>query len=76
MYLGDIYASANDVVFPQFDRSKHYLARNQLEEKYIVSVIFGVDHATANDTFAVVPVAILDDGNNTNSKLCIATRKK
>lgn len=62
MYLGDIYASANDVVFPQFDRSKHYLARNQLEEKYIVSVIFGVDHATANDTFAVVPVAILDDG--------------
>ncbi len=62
MYLGDIYASANDVVFPQFNRSKHYLARNQLEEKYIISVIFGVDHATANDTFAVVPVAILDDG--------------
>ena len=31
-------------------------------KKYIVSIIVGIDHATANDTFAVVPIAILDDG--------------
>jgi hypothetical protein len=62
MYLGDIYASASDVVFPQFKRDKNYKAVSQLDEKYIVSLIVGIDHATANDTYAVVPVAILDDG--------------
>lgn len=62
MFLGDIYASTSDVVFPQFKRDKHYKRADQLEEHYIVTLIIGVDHATANDTFAIVPVAILDDG--------------
>ena len=31
-------------------------------KKYIISIIVGIDHATANDTYAVVPVAVLDDG--------------
>lgn len=62
IFLGDIYASASDVVFPQFKRKEHYKTVNELDEKYIVSIIVGIDHATANDTFAVVPIAILDDG--------------
>jgi PBSX family phage terminase large subunit len=62
MFLGDIYASASDVVFPQFKRAEHYKSISQLDEKYITTIIVGIDHATANDTFAVVPVAILDDG--------------
>lgn len=62
MFLGDIYASASDVVFPQFKRADHYKTADKLDEKYIISIIVGIDHATANDTYAVVPVAVLDDG--------------
>lgn len=62
VFLGDINASTSDVVFPQFKRKLHYKKAHQLEEHYISTLIVGVDHATANDTFAVVPVAILDDG--------------
>lgn len=62
VFLGDINASASDVVFPQFDRSKHYKRAYELEKKYITTLFIGVDHATANDTFACVPVAVLDDG--------------
>lgn len=62
MYLGDIYAVASDVVFPQFKRAEHYKQSAEIEEKYIVGMIIGIDHATANDTFAAIPVAVLDDG--------------
>lgn len=62
VFLGDIRASTSDVVFPQFERSKSYKKAFQLEKHYITTLIIGIDHATANDTFAVVPVAILDDG--------------
>lgn len=62
VFLGDINASSSDVVFPQFSRDKHYKRYFELETHYISYLIIGVDHATANDTFAAVPVAVLDDG--------------
>lgn len=70
MFLGDINASTNDVVFPQFSRERHYKLAHQLEAHYIVTLIIGVDHATANDTFAIVPVAILDDGTTQTLEVC------
>ena len=62
VFLGDIKASTSDVVFPQFDREKSYKLKKDLETHYISTIIVGIDHATANDTFAVVPIAILDNG--------------
>lgn len=62
VFLGDINANTSDVVFPQFVRAKHYKKAYELVQHYITTLIIGIDHATANDTFAVVPVAILDDG--------------
>ena len=62
VFLGDIHASASDVVFPQFDRSKHYKRAYELEKKYITTLFIGIDHATTDDAFACVPVAVLDDG--------------
>lgn len=62
VFLGDINANTSDVVFPQFSRAKHYKRNYQLEPHYIMMIFVGIDHATANDTFAAVPVAILDDG--------------
>ena len=70
VFLGDIYASTSDVVFPQFVRSKHYKLAHKLEEHRISYLIIGVDHATANDTFAIVPVAILDDGTTQTLEVC------
>lgn len=70
IFLGDIDAKTADVVFPQFDRSKHYKKRTELEEHTITLLIIGVDHATANDTFAIVPVAILDDGTAQTLEIC------
>ena len=62
VFLGDITANTSDVVFPQFDRRKHYKRAYELDQHFISTIIIGVDHATANDTFACVPVAVLDDG--------------
>lgn len=70
MFLGDIYANTSDVVFPQFSRSKNYKKAYQLEQHYIVTLIIGIDHATANDTFFVTPVAILDDGTTQTLEVC------
>ena len=70
VFLGDIFASTSDVVFPQFSRSKNYKLAHKLEEHYINYLIIGVDHATANDTFAIVPVAILDDGTTQTLEVC------
>ena len=70
IFLGDIDAKTADVVFPQFDMSKHYKKRAELEEHTITLFIIGVDHATANDTFAIVPVAILDDGTAQTLEIC------
>ena len=62
MFLGDINANTSDVVFPQFNRSINYKKIYQIKQQRIITLIIGIDHATANDTFAVVPVAILEDG--------------
>ncbi|MBQ2652184.1 MAG: phage terminase large subunit [Methanobrevibacter sp.] len=62
MFLGDINANTSDVVFPQFTRDKNYKKVYQITPQRIITLIVGIDHATANDTFAVVPVAILEDG--------------
>lgn len=62
VFLGDINANTSDVVFPQFKRELHYKQAYELDKKYITHIIVGIDHATANDTFAIVPVAVLDDG--------------
>ena len=70
IFLGDIKASTSDVVFPQFNRDKHYKLATELKAHYIRCLIIGVDHATANDTFAVVPVAILDNGEAQTLEIC------
>ena len=70
VYLGDIHANTSTVVFPQFDRNRHYKTKPELEKKYITNLIVGIDHATANDTFAIVPVAILDDGTAQTLEVC------
>lgn len=70
MFLGDIHANTSDVVFPQFTRAKNYKMAHKLEQHYIVTLIVGVDHATANDTFGAVPVAILDDGTTQTLEIC------
>lgn len=70
VFLGDINANTSDVVFPQFTRSNNYKKNYELEEHYIVTLIIGIDHATANDTFAIVPVAILDDGTTQTLEVC------
>lgn len=62
MFLGDINANTSAVVFPQFTRAKNYKKVFDIKVQNIVTLIVGIDHATANDTFAVVPVAILEDG--------------
>lgn len=70
MFLGDIYANTSDVVFPQFSRKDNYKMAHKLDKHFITTLIVGVDHATANDTFAVVPVAILDDGTTQTLEVC------
>ena len=70
IFLGDIKASTSDVVFPQFNREKHYKLATELKTHYIRYLFLGVDHATANDTFACVPVAILDNGEAQTLEVC------
>jgi phage terminase large subunit len=71
MYLGDVRATVNDKVFPQFVRGIHYKLAKDLEVKNILRVIIGIDHATANDKFAVVPLAILSDGTCQTLQVCV-----
>lgn len=70
IYLGDINANTSSVVFPQFTRAKNYKKRTELTEKYFLTLIVGIDHATANDTLAFVPVAILNDGTTQTLEVC------
>lgn len=71
IYLGDIFASTSDVVFPQFSREKNYkLAKDIDPARRFMTLMVGIDHATANDTFAIVPVAILDDGTTQTLEVC------
>lgn len=70
MFLGDINASTSNVVFPQFTRAENYKRVYEIPEQRITTLIIGIDHATANDTFAVVPVAILEDGTTQTLEIC------
>ena len=70
VFLGDINANTSNVVFPQFSRAKDYKRNYELDTHYISYLIIGIDHATANDTFAIVPVAILDDGTTQTLEVC------
>ena len=70
VFLGDIHASTSDVVFPQFNREENYKTIEQIPQHYIQYLIVGVDHATANDTFAIVPVAVLDNGETQTLEIC------
>lgn len=70
IFLGDIHSNTSDVVFPQFVRDKHYKKAFELEPHYMETLILGVDHATADDTFAIVPVAFLDNGKAQTLEVC------
>ena len=70
MFLGDINARTSEVVFPQFVREKSYKKIHDIPEKRMTYLMIGIDHATANDTFAVVPVAILEDGTTQTLEVC------
>lgn len=70
IFLGDIHATTSDVVFPQFTREKCYKRIEDIDIHYIKYLIIGIDHATSNDTFAIIPVAILDDGTAQTLEVC------
>ena len=71
IYLGDIFASTSDVVFPQFSRERNYKQAQDIDpNRRFMMLSIGIDHATANDTFAIVPVAILDDGTTQTLEVC------
>lgn len=76
MYLGDVRAVVNDKVFPQFVRGVHYKFRKDLPTQRIIRIFFGVDHATANDKFAIVPVAVLGDGTTQTLEICVDDPKE
>lgn len=75
-YRGTIYfdkwvlgkwVKAEGLIFPLFNREKHYLTIENFEKVYgyghrIMYVIFGVDGATTNDSTAIVPLCIMDNG--------------
>lgn len=76
IFLGDINANTSDVVFPQFTRAENYKRVYELEKHYISKLIVGIDHATANDTFAIVPVAVLDNGTTQTLEVCFDDPKE
>lgn len=70
IYLGDINANTSTVVFPQFIEKQHYKRAVELDRKFFMTLIIGIDHATANDTFAAVPIAIMNDGTTQTLEVC------
>lgn len=74
-YRGTIYfdkwilgnwVKAEGLVFPLFRRERHYLKPDEFAKIYgyhrIVRVIWGGDGATTNDATAIIPLAIMDNG--------------
>ena len=74
-YRGTIYfdkwvlgnwVKAEGLVFPLFKREKHYITLSEHNKRYgrhrIERVIYGTDGANTNDSTAIVPLAILDNG--------------
>ena len=62
------WVKAEGLVFPLFNRGKHYLTPDEFASRYgrhrIIRVIFGVDGATTRDSTAIIPLAILDNGQS------------
>ena len=74
-YRGTIYfdkwilgnwVKAEGLVFPLFKRESHYLTPQEYSARYgrnrLKYVIFGCDGANTNDSTAVIPLAIMDNG--------------
>lgn len=74
-YRGTIYfdkwvlgnwVKAEGLVFPLFNREKHYLTPQEYSARFgrnrLKTVIFGCDGANTNDSTAVIPLAIMDNG--------------
>lgn len=74
-YRGTIYfdkwilgkwVKSEGLVFPLFRRERHYMKPERFAELYgkhrIVRVIWGGDGATTNDATAIIPLAIMDNG--------------
>ena len=74
-YRGTIYfdkwvlgnwVKAEGLVFPLFKRERHFLKPNEFAEKYgkqrMRFVRWGVDGANTNDSTAIVPLAIMENG--------------
>lgn len=74
-YRGTIYfdkwilgnwVKAEGLVYPLFKRNKHFLKPDKFAQIYgkhsIKQVVFGVDGANTNDATAVVPLAIMSNG--------------
>lgn len=74
-YRGTIYfdkwilgkwVKSEGLVFPLFRRERHYLKPKEFSRIYglhrIVRVIWGCDGATTNDATAIIPLAIMDNG--------------
>ena len=76
-YRGTIYfdkwilgnwVKAEGLVFPLFRRERHYLNPQEFSRIYgfhrIRRVIWGCDGATTNDSTAIIPLAIMDNGQS------------
>ena len=74
-YRGTIYfdrwilgkwVKTEGLVYPLFKREKHFMKPNEFAQKYgkhrMRYVIWGGDGATTNDRTAIVPIAIMDNG--------------
>jgi PBSX family phage terminase large subunit len=74
-YRGTIYfdkwilgnwVKAEGLVFPLFKRESHYLTPQEYSARFgrnrLTAVIFGCDGANTNDSTAVIPLAIMDNG--------------
>ena len=75
-YRGTIYfdkwilgkwVKAEGLVFPLFNREKHFLTPQEFLSRYgkmtITHVIFGGDGANTNDSTAIIPIAITAEGH-------------
>ncbi len=74
-YRGTIYfdkwvlgnwVKAEGLVFPLFNRERHYLTPQEYSARFgkhsLKAVIFGCDGANTNDSTAVIPLAIMSNG--------------
>ena len=65
-YILGKWCKAEGLVFPLFNRERHYLTPQEYSAKFgrnrLTAVIFGCDGANTNDSTAVIPLAIMSNG--------------